>query len=143
MLTNLWNTIGFGNPTNAMQMFARGVWCLVLAAGWFALGYSATFIGWLLVVIFSFASGAWMIKAAIIVNKVLDDMDAEQDRSPQTAMELILDPERDYVVNPGEPCWFTVGNHSVRIMQTDGGGTQVQVYNLYREDEDPVEEIDI
>jgi len=124
-------------------MFARGIWCLALAALWFALGFSGTFFGWLLVVVLSFMSGAWIIKAAIGVQDVLQLAENAENVSPQTAMELILDPERDYVVNPGEPCWFTVGNHSVRIMQKDGGAVQVQVYNLYREDEDPVSEIDI
>ena len=59
------------------------------------------------------------------------------------AQELILDPERDYVVNPDAPVWLTVGNYSVQIIQREHGIAQVNMYHLYREDEEPVATVEV
>lgn len=143
MFDNIWNTIGFGTPVTLYQMLGRGVWCLVIAALWFAFGYSGTFIGWLFVVSLGFMAGGWIAKMVWTVQQMLAEESASNTRSPQVEEELILDPERDYVVNPGEPIWITVGNSSIRIVQRDGGIAQVQAYPLYREDEDPISELEV
>lgn len=135
MLDNIWRTIGLGTPTNIRQMFARGVWCLCLAAIWFAVGASGTFLGWLFVVILSVIAGGWFTYMWTIVSRVLDEHAAEENTPTAVEQELILDPDRDYVVNTGAPIWMTVGNSSIQIVQKENGVAQVNAYPLYREDE--------
>lgn len=137
MLTSIWNIIGFGTPTTLRQMTLRAVWCLGLSVVWFATDLSGTFLGWFCVVLLSFASGYWATRVWVIcVLQVQEQMNDE--REPLVEQELILDPDRDYVVNPDAPVWLTVGNYSVQVIQKDLGLAQINVYHLYREDEDPV-----
>lgn len=143
MLSDIWNTIGFGKPTNIRQMFARGVWCLCLAAVWLAIGLSGTFLGWLVVVSMSVVAGHWFTSAWNAGQRLLDERLQQENSELEFAQELILDPDRDYVVNPDVPVWLTVGNYSLQIIQKDLGHAQVNVYHLYREDEDPIDVLEV
>jgi hypothetical protein len=142
MLDNIWNTIGFGKPTTIRQMFARGVWCLCLSALWLAIGLSGTFLGWLIVVCMSVIAGHWFTRGWTIGVSMLDEQSSET-QPPAVEEELILDPDRDYVVNPDAPVWLTVGNYSIQITQKEHGIARINAYHLYREDEDPVATVEV
>jgi len=80
MFDNIWNTIGFGKPTNIRQMFARGLWCLCLAALWLAIGLSGTFLGWLVVVCMSVVAGHWFTRGWEIGIRLLEE-NTQQEKS--------------------------------------------------------------
>jgi hypothetical protein len=123
-------------------MVLRAIWYVCLAAVWFATDLSGTFFGWMCVVLLSFASGHWATRVwTICALTVQEQMSEEQ--QPLVEQELILDPERDYVVNPAAPVWLTVGNYSVQVIQNELGQARINVYHLYREDEDPVARVEV
>ena len=137
MLDNIWNIIGFGTPTTLRQMVLRAVWCVCLAAVWFATDLSGTFFGWICVVLLSFAAGRWATQVWMICS-LHGQTQLSEEREPLIEHELILDPDRDYVVKPGAPVWLTVGNYSAQVIQGELGVARINVYHLYREDEAPV-----
>lgn len=141
MLDNLWRTIGLGQPVTLTQVTLRAFMCVVLCVCWFMLDVTGTILGWFVASLMAFMGGWWLGRAmGWIDDKVLAETVEIMANTlrPVVARTPVLEPELDYVVNPGEPCWMTVGNYSVRVLQQDGGGASVQVYHVNREDEDPI-----
>ena len=143
MIDSLWRTIGFGEPITLKQMLGRAGSSFICAVVVLATDLAGTFGGWLAVLFFGISCGMYLMKVGMILQQVVDAMDAEANPTNAVETELILDSERDYVVNPGEPCWITVGNYSIRVKQLDSGSAEVLTYHLYREDEDPIARIEV
>lgn len=146
MFDNLWRTFGFGSPVTVAQMLGRGAICIALAIGLIAVGNTTTVFDWLFIVMLTWGSGLWVGK---VLGWVDDKLLVEATENvanmlkPVVARTPVLEPELDYVVNPGEPCWMTVGNYSVRVLQNDNGGASVQVYHLNREDEEAITKLEV
>ena len=141
MLDNLWRTFGFGTPITVNQMLGRAVICIAASVFMIIGGFTTTVIEMIFIVMLGIVAGFWLGR---IMGWINDKMLLEATENiasilkPIAAQTPVLDPDVDYVVNPGEPCWITVGNYSVRIVQRDGGDAAVQVFHLNREDEAPL-----
>lgn len=141
MLTSLWNTFGLGTPVTPFQKLGRAAICAALAIGLYFMVPAITPIMFIISMMLCFMSGGYVRNVIDLVVQEMERREQEDNQPASVEEELILDPDRDYVVNPGEPVWLTVGLYSVRIMQKDQGRAHVQTYHLYREDEDPITDV--
>jgi hypothetical protein len=141
MLNNLWRIVGFGEPETITHFAGRAMMCFLLAIVLIAIGEGTTVFDGIMIMILGLGVGMYVMIIKSRLEKIMDERNAESSTQNSVEEELLLDPERDYVINPGHDCWITVGNYSLRVAQKDNGRAEVKLFHIYREDEEPIAEI--
>ena len=141
MLNNLWHIIGLGKPITMTHFAGRMVMCLVLGIAWIATSMGDTTFGKVCILFLGMGVGAYMTIITDRLEKMVADLEPKPSPQPDVEQNAVLDPDRDYAINPDNYNWLTVGNYSVRVAHKDKGRAEVKLFRIGREDENPIAEV--